>query len=98
MKISIITISYNAKSTIEKTLKSLATQSFKNIEHIIVDGGSKDGTLQICKNYHHIAKIISEPDKGVYDAFNKGLKLSTGDIVGFLNVLECCRHNGINIK
>lgn len=85
MKISIITISYNAKVTIEKTLKSVATQSFKNIEHIIVDGGSKDGTLEICKNYHHIAKIISEPDKGVYDAFNKGLKLATGDIVGFLN-------------
>ncbi len=85
MKISIITISYNAKVTIEKTLKSVATQSFKNIEHIIIDGGSKDGTLEICKNYHHIAKITSEPDKGVYDAFNKGLKLATGDIVGFLN-------------
>lgn len=85
MKISIITISYNAKVTIEKTLKSVATQSFKNIEHIIVDGGSKDGTLEICKNYHHIAKIISEPDKGVYDAFNKGLKIANGEIIGFLN-------------
>jgi len=85
LKISIITISYNAKVTIEKTLKSVATQSFKNIEHIIVDGGSKDGTLEICKNYHHIAKIISEPDKGVYDAFNKGLKIANGEIIGFLN-------------
>ena len=85
MKISIITISFNAKSTIEKTLQSVANQSYKNIEHIIVDGGSKDNTLEICNSFSHISKIISEPDKGIYDAFNKGLKLATGDIVGFLN-------------
>ena len=85
MKISIITISFNAKATIEKTLKSVASQSYKNIEHIIVDGGSKDGTLSICNSYTHISKIISEPDNGIYDAFNKGLRLATGDIVGFLN-------------
>ena len=85
MKISIITISYYAESTIEKTLLSVATQSFKNIEHIIVDGGSKDNTIDICKSYSHISKILSEPDKGVYDAFNKGIKLATGDVIGFLN-------------
>ena len=85
MKISIITISFNAKATIEKTLKSIATQSFMNIEHIIVDGGSKDNTLEICNSFPHISKIISEPDNGVYDAFNKGLKVATGDVVGFLN-------------
>ena len=85
MKISIITISFNAKATIEKTLQSVANQSYKNIEHIIVDGGSKDNTLEICNSFPHVSKIISEPDKGVYDAFNKGLKLATGDIVGFLN-------------
>jgi glycosyltransferase len=85
MKISIITISFNAKATIEKTLQSVATQSYKNIEHIIVDGGSKDNTIDICNSYSHISKIISEPDKGVYDAFNKGLKLAKGDIIGFLN-------------
>ena len=61
------------------------SQSHKNIEHIIIDGGSKDNTLKTCKNFPHISKIISEPDKGVYDAFNKGLKLATGDIIGFLN-------------
>ena len=85
MKISIITISFNAKATIEKTLQSVANQSYKNIEHIIVDGGSKDNTLGICKSFQHISKIISESDDGVYDAFNKGLKLANGDVVGFLN-------------
>jgi glycosyltransferase involved in cell wall biosynthesis len=85
LKISIITISFNAKATIEKTLQSVAKQSYKNIEHIIVDGGSKDNTLEICNLFPHVSKIISEPDKGVYDAFNKGLKLATGDIIGFLN-------------
>ena len=85
MKISIITISFNARTTIEKTLQSVANQSYKNIEHIIVDGGSKDNTIEICNSYSHISKIISEPDKGVYNAFNKGLKLATGDVIGFLN-------------
>lgn len=85
MRISIITISYNAKNTIEKTLKSVEVQSYKNIEHIIIDGGSKDNTLDICNSFTHISKIISEPDNGVYDAFNKGLKLASGDAIGFLN-------------
>jgi len=85
LKISIITISFNAKATIEKTLQSVANQSYKNIEHIIVDGGSRDTTLQICNSFSHISKILSEPDKGVYDAFNKGIKLAAGDVIGFLN-------------
>jgi len=85
MTISIITISYNAEATIKKTLSSVASQSFDRIEHIIVDGGSKDKTLDICKSFSHVSKLISEPDKGVYDAFNKGLKFATGDIIGFLN-------------
>jgi len=71
--------------TIEKTLLSVANQSYENIEHIIVDGNSKDNTIDICKSYSHLSKILSEPDKGVYDAFNKGIKLATGDVIGFLN-------------
>ena len=85
MKVSIITISFNANKTIEKTLVSVADQLYQNIEHILVDGGSMDNTLEICNSFSHISKIISEPDKGVYYAFNKGLKLATGDVVGFLN-------------
>ena len=85
MKVSIITITYNAENTIFNSLNSVFSQSHKNIEHIIIDGGSKDNTLKTCKNFPHISKIVSEPDKGVYDAFNKGLKLATGDIIGFLN-------------
>ena len=85
MNVSIITITYNAENTIFNSLNSVFSQSHKNIEHIIIDGGSKDNTLKTCKAFPHISKIVSEPDKGVYDAFNKGLKLATGDIIGFLN-------------
>ena len=85
MKISIITISYNSSNTIKETLKSVQSQIYSNIEHIIIDGNSTDNTLKICKDFNHISKIISEPDQGVYDAFNKGLTIATGDIIGFLN-------------
>ena len=85
MKISIITISFNSGGSIQKTLDSVFNQSYNNIEHIIIDGGSTDNTLAICNTFSHISKLISEPDNGVYDAFNKGLKLATGDIIGFLN-------------
>ena len=85
MKASIITISYNSALTIEETLNSVKNQSYKNIEHIIIDGKSSDSTLEICSNYPHLTKIISEKDSGVYDAFNKGLKNASGNIIGFLN-------------
>ena len=65
MKISIITICFNAENTIEKTLNSIASQSYNYIEHILVDGGSKDNTLKICNSFPHVSKIISETDKGV---------------------------------
>lgn len=84
-KISIITICFNSEKTIFKTLESVKKQSFNNIEHIIIDGASNDKTLKICKEYSNSIKIISEQDNGVYDAFSKGLKLATGEIIGFLN-------------
>ena len=84
-KISIITVCKNSEDTIIYTLNSIKSQTYENIEHIIVDGNSKDNTIDICKSYSHISKIFSEPDKGVYDAFNKGIKLATGDVIGFLN-------------
>lgn len=86
MKVSIVTITYNSQATVEDTIKSVIGQDFKDIEYVIVDGKSKDQTLQIANKYsHRIAKIISEKDKGLYDALNKGIKNSTGDIVGLLH-------------
>jgi glycosyltransferase involved in cell wall biosynthesis len=85
-KISIITIVYNGVSTIEKTIRSIAAQSYKNIEYIVVDGGSNDGTMDIVKNYpESVSKWISEPDSGIYDAMNKGIALSSGDYLWFIN-------------
>lgn len=86
MKISIITIAYNAEETIEDTIKSVITQSYDNVEYIIIDGASKDGTMEIVNKYKdQISTIISEPDKGIYDAMNKGVQASTGDLIGILN-------------
>jgi glycosyltransferase involved in cell wall biosynthesis len=86
MKVSIITVCFNIAGTIEDTIKSVLSQDYKDIEHIIVDGASTDGTLDIIDGYkHNIDKFISEPDKGIYDAMNKGLRLSTGDVVATLN-------------
>lgn len=86
MKISIITATYNSATTIRDTIESVIAQDYDDIEHIIVDGASKDKTLEIVKGYgDKIAKIISEPDKGIYDAMNKGIKSATGDVVGILN-------------
>ena len=86
MKISIITVCFNSSKTIEKTFQSVLNQKYNNIEHIVIDGGSSDSTLKIIKKYKkNVSKFISEPDKGLYDAMNKGIKLATGDIVGILN-------------
>jgi glycosyltransferase involved in cell wall biosynthesis len=86
MKISIITVVYNNKFTIKDAIESVLSQTYKNIEYIIVDGASTDGTVEIIQSYgDRITTFISEKDKGIYDAMNKGLKLATGDIVGILN-------------
>jgi glycosyltransferase involved in cell wall biosynthesis len=85
MKISIITATYNSAATVRDTLACIASQQYPNIEHLIVDGLSKDNTLEIVKEFSHVAKVISEKDKGIYDAMNKGVKLATGDIIGILN-------------
>lgn len=86
MKISIITATFNSATTIKDTLQSVNAQTYPNIEHIIVDGSSKDNTLNIVRKYgERISKIISEPDKGIYDAMNKGIQASTGDVIGILN-------------
>ncbi len=86
MKVSIITISYNSGSTIEATIRSVLAQDYGDIEYIIVDGRSTDNTMDIVKKYgNKISQVISEKDKGIYDAMNKGLKMATGDLIGILN-------------
>jgi len=86
MKISLITATYNSSSTIAGCITSVNNQTYPNIEHIIIDGASKDYTIDIIKSIsNRVTKIVSEPDKGIYDAMNKGIRLVTGDIVGILN-------------
>ena len=86
MKISIITVVLNNSSTIKDAIESVLSQTYHDIEYIIIDGCSTDGTLEIIQGYSkHITKIISEKDKGIYDAMNKGISLSSGDIIGILN-------------
>lgn len=86
MKVSIITVCYNSSETIESTIQSVVAQNYPDIEYIIIDGLSSDNTVQIVEKYKSkIAKIISEKDKGIYDAINKGIALATGDIVAILH-------------
>ena len=86
MKISIITVCFNSEKTIKDTIESVLSQDYPDIEHIIIDGLSNDKTMHIVSKYQNkVAKIISEPDQGIYDAMNKGIKLATGDAIGILN-------------
>jgi len=86
LKVTIITVVYNAVNTILDCVESVSMQDYPNIEHIVVDGGSSDGTLEILRdNSRKLSHLISGPDEGLYDAMNKGLVFATGDIVGFLN-------------
>jgi glycosyltransferase involved in cell wall biosynthesis len=85
MKISVITATYNSAATVKDTLASIRGQDHPDIEHIIVDGRSADNTLAIVAAFPHVQKIISEKDKGIYDAMNKGIRLATGDVIGILN-------------
>ncbi|AAZ97827.1 conserved hypothetical protein [Thiobacillus denitrificans ATCC 25259] len=96
MKISTITVAFNAAGTIADTLKSVAAQTLSDVEHIVVDGASTDGTLDvICRHAGRVARVISEPDAGIYDAMNKGLRLATGDVVGFLNADDVYADAGV---
>jgi glycosyltransferase involved in cell wall biosynthesis len=89
-KFSVITITYNAEQTLEDTIQSVITQNYHHIEYIIVDGASKDGTMKIVERYRDkISVVVSEPDRGLYDAMNKGMHLATGDYLCFLNAGDC---------
>ena len=93
-KFSIITVTFNAGKVLEKTIQSVINQSYKHVEYIIVDGASKDNTLEIAERYRNrINTLVSEPDKGLYDAMNKGIRLATGDYLCFLNAGDTFHNN-----
>lgn len=96
MKISVVTVCLNNASTLEKTLTSVAEQSYRNVEHIIIDGGSCDDTFTVLDRYRSsIACLISETDNGIYDAMNKGIAQSTGDVIGILNADDCYSNTNV---
>lgn len=93
-RITVVTISFNAIDAIEATILSVINQTYKNVEYIVIDGGSKDGTYDIIKKYsHNLSYHISEPDKGIYDAMNKGIAQATGDYVIFMNAGDSFYNN-----
>jgi len=86
LKISIVTVCFNSGLTIAKTFRSIDKQSYKNVEVIVIDGGSTDDTIEVVKSFENVVDVfVSEPDKGIYDALNKGLRLATGDVIGILH-------------
>jgi len=96
VKVSIITVCYNSARTLQETIESVLTQTYSNIEYIIIDGNSTDETQAILAQYQNrIAHIVSEPDKGLYDAMNKGIALSTGEVIGILNSDDILAHSGV---
>ena len=96
MKISLITVVYNNEDSVEDAINSVLSQNYDDIEFIVVDGKSKDGTLDIIDSYSdRINKFISEKDRSNYDAYNKGLKLATGDVIGFLNSDDLYNDNNV---
>lgn len=93
-KFTIITVTYNAEKVLEDTIQSVVSQTYKNIEYILVDGASTDKTLNIVNKYrNHLHTVISEPDKGLYDAMNKGIRLATGNYLCFLNAGDTFHKN-----
>lgn len=94
-KISIITVCLNAAHTISDTLSSVATQSYPDIEHIIIDGCSTDDTMRIIHQFPHITKVISEKDEGIYFAMNKGIQMATGEVIGILNADDVYAHENV---
>lgn len=99
MKISIITITYNSAQTVEDTIKSVVAQDFPNVEYLIIDGLSKDSTLSVVNRYSpYIDKVVSEKDKGLYDALNKGINAATGDVIGLLHSDDIYSNNQVLSK
>ncbi len=95
LSISIITATYNCERTIVDTLQSVANQTYPHLKHILIDGASTDNTVALAEQFTHISKIVSEPDKGIYDAMNKGIGHADGDVVGILNGDDYYANNAV---
>lgn len=95
MTISIITVCYNSAATIRDTLESVRAQTGQSVQHIVIDGASTDGTPDIVREYQHVDRLVCEPDRGLYDAMNKGIRLATGDVIGILNSDDYYPHHGV---
>jgi glycosyltransferase involved in cell wall biosynthesis len=96
LKISVITVCYNSAATIARTLQSVASQTWPHVEHVVIDGASKDNTLAvIAASSGRVSTLVSEPDKGIYDAMNKGVARATGDVVAFLNADDFYADEGV---
>lgn len=96
MKISIVTVSFNSATTIARTFQSVASQTWPDVEHIVIDGASIDGTMAVIDRYRAgLAKVVCEPDAGIYDAMNKGVALATGEVVAFLNADDFYKDTGV---
>jgi glycosyltransferase len=96
MRFSIITVCYNASKTIRTTIESILSQQNEEVEYIIIDGESKDGTIEIIRSFQNqIAYFSSEPDNGIYDAMNKGISKASGDFIGILNSDDFFAHSGV---
>lgn len=96
--LSLITATYNSAATLCDTLASVAQQDYPAIEHVLVDGGSKDDTLALARTFPHLSRISSEPDEGLYDAMNKGIGMTTGDVIGILNSDDFYVHSNVLSK
>lgn len=98
LRLSLITATYNSAATLCDTLASVAQQDYPAIEHLLVDGGSKDDTLALARTFPHLSRVSSEPDEGLYDAMNKGIRMATGDVIGILNSDDFYVHPGVLSK
>ncbi|GAB3898577.1 glycosyltransferase family 2 protein [Larkinella knui] len=96
MKITIITVVFNGAATVRDSIESVLNQTYPDIEYIVIDGNSTDNTAEIVRSYgSRITRFVSEPDKGLYDAINKGIRLATGDIIGLINADDFYHHNQV---